>query len=153
MKRLIAIAVLFLIGCESYSGLYIDDSCTEREIELIEVAVERLNTAVGEEVVYVAGVVNGGEDDTVGQGEASRDVVFCDASPTIGGKPMLGKVSDDDIYMDRFDDDTDWLWTIMHELGHLYMGAHHILDEKSIMYRCSNGVTDYTEADLEAFGY
>ena len=151
MKRLIAIAV-FLFGCQSYDGLYIDDSCTAREIELIEIAVKKLNTAVGEEVVFVNEVVSAGDDDTIGQGEASRDVVFCDASPTIGGKPMLGKVADDDIYMDRFNDN-QWLRTMMHELGHLYMGAHHILDEDSIMYRYNNGVTEYTESDLREFGY
>lgn len=148
MKNLIAIAV-FLFGCQTYNGLYIDDSCTEREVELIEIAVEKLNTAVGEEIVYLHdGQISAGEDD-IGSLE-DRDVVFCGEDPEIGGVDMNGMHGVFDIFLRSQPDDKKLLRTIMHELGH-YIGAIHLYDKKSVMYRYNNGVTEYNDSDINEF--
>lgn len=146
MRNLIAIVVL-LFGCQTYDGLYIDDSCTQREVELIEIAVEKLNTAVGEEVVISHGVHNCGTGD-IGSLE-DRDVVFCNEDPEIGGEEMLGKEHVQDIFLRHQEDDDMLLHTIMHELGH-YIGAWHITDESAVMYHVNNGVTDYTHNDINS---
>ena len=155
MKQGLIIIAVLLFGCQSYNGLYIDDSCTAREVELIEIAVEKLNTAVDEEVVVLNGVVKGGDDDRKGVGDNSRDVVFCFDADTDEGKlrGYDGRLDSDDILIRRRGHDDIFLYIMMHELGHYAFGAYHLSDPNSIMCKknCDRSVTEYSRRDILEF--
>ena len=158
MRLSIIFSIIFcsiLSACEEYHGLYVDDSCTDREYELIQKGVERFNAVVTDDnAVSLMGFVDASSDDRVGTGDGSRDVVFCFDSneDDKAFENHIGKVENDDILMSRYvDSDGCWLGTFMHELGHYAAGAWHVSDDNSIMFRKSTCITQYSEHDIAEF--
>lgn len=150
MRKALLIIAALLSGCETYSGLYIDSDCTQEEIELITLACDKLNEAVGEDILYINEVTNTSEDDL--HKLRTRDVVICYPEDTdyaelegLTGFEQMG-----DIHLRRRVDKVRYLRTVMHELGH-YIGAWHTLDENSIMFPYNNGLTEYNGSDLAEF--
>lgn len=144
----ITILIILLAGCAEYGGLWVDTSCSDQEYFLVETAVDKLNLAVGDDLVYVAGWVD--EDDFAGVGPGSRDVVRClPEDADLDGR--VGEVVNDDVYLVSRGKDDCFLGTLMHELGHLYAGAWHVADADAIMYQYSSCLTEYNESDIREF--
>lgn len=157
MRRVILfLMVVYCIGCDRYCGLYVDDSCTDREYELIEEAVDKFNTVVPEDYGIVwKGRVNASKKDRVGTGPKSRDVVFC--FPLDTDEPVLqgyvGHIDHDDVLLRQYEDDNYFLRLAMHELGHYGAEAVHVADPESIMYHSIGGgdPAEYTDIDVAEF--
>ena len=160
----ISLAILALSGCDEYSGLYIDESCSAREVALIETAVERFNAVVPVDYeVLLMGRVSATNDDRTGEGPESRDVIMCfdvdTSEPELqnyngdSDRKYTGKIDYDDILLRRrLDENEDrWLHTVMHELDHYGAGAWHVTDPDSVMYKHNNPVTNYTKYDVAEF--
>ena len=141
----VVLLLVILTGCAEYGGLWVDTSCSDREYQLVETAVDKFNAAAGNELVYVAGWVD--EDDFAGVGPGSRDVVRC--VPDRGG--LVGEVVNDDIFIVSRERDDCFLGTLMHEMGHLYAGAWHVADADAIMYQYSSCLTEYNDSDVREF--
>lgn len=151
MKIIISLVLLVATGCEQYSGVYIDESCSMREHVIIEDAVRKYNAAVPEDyAIDIVGTIDASSDDLRGVGPSSRDVIKCypqdTKEPSLDG--LSGRIDNDDILLRSTENDDYYIKTVMHELAHQYAGARHVANSKSVMYQYRNGATEYTSIDL-----
>jgi hypothetical protein len=157
---LIATAVLVLAACqEEYEGLYVNSSCSQREYELVEQAINKLNDILGDDYIGYQVDLAGWDrparhPDNIDITNDGKDVVYCLSSPTYRGDDnTLGMSTKYDILVMSYKikSEKELLFDIMHELVHHIGIEEHVSHSGDIM---SEGITypppqSYTDADIE----
>ena len=148
------ISILVLTGCDETGGLWVDSSFTQGEREAIETAVDALNEAAGEEIVFIAGETDDIGDNT-GSDADDMDIVVkaTDATEYPWLAPRVGSEWLRDIYISVQSLSPENLQQIMmHELMH-YIGIPddvHSQNPADIFYTYFRPQTSpsYTPADI-----
>ena len=160
MKPLVIMTVLILAACqEEQSGLYVNSSCSQREYEMVEQAVNKLNNVLGDEYIDYQVDLAGWDKparhpDDIDITNDGKDVVYCLSSPTYRGDDnTFGMSTKYDILIMSYKlkSEKEFLFVIMHELVHYIGIEEHVSHSGDIM---SEGITypppqSYTDADVE----
>lgn len=144
----VAVAVTS-IACHQ-EGLWIDDRCSDWQVDSVYRAADQLNAVLGKEVVWVAGMTDVADD--------NRDMVIC-VPPDRGcdhrfvGSVANGNINMRECQLERYGDDLPIAWheLMLHELVH-YVGIdEHSCDHGAVTSRFMNWdlFDDYTEADKQ----
>jgi hypothetical protein len=160
MKTLVVMSILVLAACqEEYKGLYVNSSCSQREYELVEQAVNKLNNVLGDNYIDYQVDLAGWDrpanhPDNIDITNDDKDVVYCLSSPTYRGNDnTFGMSTKYDILVMSYSlkSEKQFLFVMMHELVHYIGIEEHVSHSGDIM---SEGIVypppqSYTKADIE----
>lgn len=132
--RNLVILFLLLIGCVEEQGIWIHESCSDYDQNLID-AVDKMNEREGEEVIFIEGNKGGSVGSKQENINDDMDYFYCDVYDDI---QAMGEASSyrGDIYLypSNMTREDTLFCTAMHELGHRYLGLGHSDDPDTIMY-------------------